>query len=68
MQIVNNVAGAGILTLSAGMAAGVGWVPSGILCIGLGIVSGITFYLCAHPAATRTLHSMARPAAPVTTK
>ena len=45
LQIVNNVAGAGILTLSAGMAAGVGWAPASMLCIGLGLLSGLTFYL-----------------------
>ena len=45
LQIVNNVAGAGILTLSAGMAAGVGWVPASLLCVGLGALSGVTFYL-----------------------
>ena len=45
LQIVNNVAGAGILTLSAGMAAGVGSVPASILCLVLGALSGVTFYL-----------------------
>lgn len=45
LQIVNNVAGAGILTLSAGMAAGVGWIPASLLCVGLGLLSGLTFYL-----------------------
>ena len=49
LQIVNNVAGAGILTLSAGMAGGVGWVPASILCVLLGIISGITFHMCAIP-------------------
>lgn len=44
-QIINNVAGAGILTLSAGMAAGIGWVPAIAVCIALGFVSGFTFYL-----------------------
>ena len=44
-QIINNVAGAGILTLSAGMAAGIGWVPAIVVCIALGCVSGFTFYL-----------------------
>lgn len=44
-QIINNVAGAGILTLSAGMAAGIGWVPAIAVCIALGCVSGFTFYL-----------------------
>ena len=32
VQIVNNVAGAGILTLAAGMAAGVGWGPAILMC------------------------------------
>ena len=32
VQIVNNVAGAGILTLSAGMSRGVGSVPASLLC------------------------------------
>ena len=44
-QIINNVAGAGILTLSAGMAAGIGWVPAIAVCIALGCISGFTFYL-----------------------
>jgi len=44
-QIINNVAGAGILTLSAGMAAGIGWLPAIAVCIALGIISGFTFYL-----------------------
>jgi len=45
LQIVNNVAGAGILTLSAGVAAGVGWVPASALCLLLGAISGVTFHL-----------------------
>lgn len=45
LQIVNNVAGAGILSLSAGMAVGVGTVPAAILCLALGVLSGVTFYL-----------------------
>eukprot|EP00965_Chrysotila_dentata_P090116 2974491-Pleurochrysis_carterae.AAC.1 len=45
VQIVNNVAGAGILTLAAGMAAGVGWIPAIIICLTLGTISGFTFYL-----------------------
>lgn len=44
-QIINNVAGAGILTLSAGMAAGVGWMPAVAICIVLGAISGYTFFL-----------------------
>jgi len=45
VQIVNNVAGAGILTLGAGMAAGVGWVPAVLICLLVGALSGYTFYL-----------------------
>lgn len=45
LQIVNNVAGAGILTLSAGMAGGVGSVPAALLCLALGGISGITFHM-----------------------
>lgn len=45
LQIVNNVAGAGILALSAGMAGGVGSVPAAILCLALGVISGFTFFL-----------------------
>ena len=42
-NLVNNVAGAGILTLSAGMAAGTGWIPAVLTCIFLGIISSHTF-------------------------
>ena len=45
LQIVNNVAGAGILTLSAGMAGGVGTVPATVMCLVLGVISGLTFHL-----------------------
>eukprot|EP00966_Prymnesium_polylepis_P028765 666626-Prymnesium_polylepis.1 len=45
LQIVNNVAGAGILTLSAGMAGGVGSIPAMLLCLGMGAISGYTFYI-----------------------
>ena len=45
LQIVNNVAGAGILTLSAGMSAGVGSIPAALLCLMLGVLSGVTFHL-----------------------
>ena len=45
LQIVNNVAGAGILTLSAGMTGGVGSVPAALLCLALGAISGVTFHL-----------------------
>ena len=44
-NIINNVAGAGILTLSAGMAAGVGWVPAALICIVLGAISGYSFFI-----------------------
>jgi hypothetical protein len=42
-NLVNNVAGAGILTLSAGMAPGTGWIPAILICAVLGILSGHTF-------------------------
>ena len=42
-NLVNNVAGAGILTLSAGMAPGTGWVPAIIICTVLGLLSAHTF-------------------------
>uniref|UniRef100_A0A7S1XS86 Amino acid transporter transmembrane domain-containing protein n=1 Tax=Phaeomonas parva TaxID=124430 RepID=A0A7S1XS86_9STRA len=45
-NLMNNVAGAGLLTLSAAMAMGVGTYPALILCVGLGIVAGHTFSLC----------------------
>ena len=44
-NIINNVAGAGILTLSAGMAAGVGWVPAALICVVLGAISGYSFFI-----------------------
>ncbi len=44
-NLVNNVAGAGILTLSAGMATGTGLIPSCLICILLGWMSGHTFTL-----------------------
>ena len=63
-QIINNVAGAGILTLSAGMAAGIGWVPAIAICIVLGIISGYTFYLlgeaCALTGTVRYTRTRAR--------
>lgn len=43
MSIVNNVAGAGILTLSAGMAPGTGWIPAIAICAALGAASGHCF-------------------------
>lgn len=42
-NLVNNVAGAGILTLSAGMAGGTGWVPAVLVCTVLGLISSHTF-------------------------
>jgi amino acid permease len=44
-NLVNNVAGAGILTLSAGMAAGTGWIPAVVICAMLGVISSHTFCL-----------------------
>jgi len=42
-NLVNNVAGAGILTLAAGKAKGSGWIPSILLCTTLGLISSHTF-------------------------
>lgn len=42
-NLVNNVAGAGILTLSSGMATGTGWVPAILICSVLGLLSSHTF-------------------------
>lgn len=42
-NLVNNVAGAGILTLSAGMAAGTGWLPALLTCAVLGVIGSHTF-------------------------
>jgi hypothetical protein len=42
-NLVNNVAGAGILTLAAGMAPGTGWIPAMLICGALGYLSGHTF-------------------------
>lgn len=42
-NLVNNVAGAGILTLAAGKAKGTGWIPSIALCTILGAISAYTF-------------------------
>lgn len=44
LQICNNVAGAGILTLSYSMR-GVGWAPAMLTCLSMGVLSGFTFYL-----------------------
>ncbi|CAB9513697.1 Putative sodium-coupled neutral amino acid transporter 10 [Seminavis robusta] len=42
-NLVNNVAGAGILALSAGMTGGTGWIPAVLLCVALGIISSHSF-------------------------
>lgn len=42
-NLVNNVAGAGILTLSAGMAGGTGWIPAISICTILGVISAHCF-------------------------
>ena len=42
-NLVNNVAGAGILALSAGQAKGTGWIPSIAICALLGVISARTF-------------------------
>jgi hypothetical protein len=42
-NLVNNVAGAGILTLSAGMATGTGWIPAMLICAFLGTIGGHCF-------------------------
>eukprot|EP00429_Kryptoperidinium_foliaceum_P011401 CAMPEP_0176005128 /NCGR_PEP_ID=MMETSP0120_2-20121206/2047_1 /TAXON_ID=160619 /ORGANISM="Kryptoperidinium foliaceum, Strain CCMP 1326" /LENGTH=463 /DNA_ID=CAMNT_0017337827 /DNA_START=20 /DNA_END=1407 /DNA_ORIENTATION=- len=42
-NLVNNVAGAGILTLSAGMASGTGWVPALLICAFLGAIGAHSF-------------------------
>jgi len=42
-NLVNNVAGAGILTLSGGMASGTGWIPAMLICAVLGMMSGHCF-------------------------
>ena len=39
-NLVNNVAGAGILTLSGGVASGTGWVPAIMICVALAVLSG----------------------------
>lgn len=44
-NLVNNVAGAGILALPAGQAAGTGWIPSLLICAALGVLSARTFYM-----------------------
>ena len=42
-NLVNNVAGAGILTLAAGMATGTGWIPAVGICSALGALGAHTF-------------------------
>ena len=42
-NLVNNVAGAGILTLAAGMATGTGWIPAVGICTALGALGAHTF-------------------------
>ena len=44
-NLVNNVAGAGILALSAAQAAGTGWIPSIAICSALGAISARTFVM-----------------------
>jgi len=47
-NLVNNVAGAGILTLAAGKASGTGWIPSIFICSTLAALSAHTFTLIGH--------------------
>lgn len=42
-NLVNNVAGAGILTLSAAMASGTGWIPAILISAVLGLLSAHCF-------------------------
>lgn len=42
-NLVNNVAGAGILTLSSGVASGTGWIPAIMICGILAFLSGHCF-------------------------
>eukprot|EP00591_Stephanopyxis_turris_P001867 CAMPEP_0195519780 /NCGR_PEP_ID=MMETSP0794_2-20130614/15463_1 /TAXON_ID=515487 /ORGANISM="Stephanopyxis turris, Strain CCMP 815" /LENGTH=472 /DNA_ID=CAMNT_0040648993 /DNA_START=162 /DNA_END=1580 /DNA_ORIENTATION=+ len=44
-NLVNNVAGAGILTLAGGKASGTGYIPALIICVGLSLLSAHTFSL-----------------------
>ena len=44
-NLVNNVAGAGILALSAGMSGGTGWIPAVLICMALGVLSSHTFQI-----------------------
>jgi len=42
-NLINNVAGAGILTLSSGVASGTGWIPAITICATLAALSGHCF-------------------------
>ena len=42
-NLVNNVAGAGLLTLSSAMASGSGWIPAILICCFLGVLSAHSF-------------------------
>jgi hypothetical protein len=44
-NLVNNVAGAGILALAAGKAGGTGWVPAVTICCVLGALSAHSFII-----------------------
>ena len=46
-NLVNNVAGAGILTLAAGKASGTGWIPSVAIVASLGWAASTTFRMIA---------------------
>lgn len=46
-NLVNNVAGAGILTLAAGKASGTGWIPSVAIVASLGLAASTTFRMIA---------------------
>jgi len=48
VNLVKNVAGAGMLSLAAGMAAGTGWLPALLICIVLGVLSAHTFSMIGH--------------------
>ena len=46
-NLVNNVAGAGILTLAAGKASGTGWIPAVVIVASLGWAASTTFRMIA---------------------
>ena len=46
-NLVNNVAGAGILTLAAGKASGTGWIPAVAIVASLGWAASTTFRMIA---------------------